>query len=1122
MAGLPRQAVSINLAGGIDTKSDKKHVIPGSLVKLENGVYRKNRSITKSSGYDEVENKNVSDVTLGSPSGLEVFNDELIQYNNQSVYSYSEGIGKWVDKGEAVSAIIKSKQIVKNTASQTQTDCAIVNGIGLYAWEDSRGGVRASVIDEETGAALLSDVSIDASASRVKCVAFGNHLFLYYYKSGSLYVQRLNPLRPTNFDGAVEVNDNVNTTNPNYDVYPYQDIRMLTIANAEAVAEVTSITAVADVSDSLDGKTFILYDQSGSVAFWIDVDDSGTTIPAEASAADRAVEITTIVTDDDAATVGGKLRTAVGADAQFSTSGSGAECIATDANTGYRSDGEASTSGFTLSTTTQGVGNGIRLVWLDETPTVQTGALAASYIQEAGSGCVTIVEGPSQTFYIGFHDGSDVKCGIYNNGGVQLYAPFSLETIGSIRNITGYKVNDDDGVQFLYEVDAAQDYNHYIKECKANDDGSAGTASEFARSVGLYSKAFSYTDSAGNRNSYVGVAHGSTLQSTYFVIRDDGLIVGKQQYTNGGGITTRTLLATVNAYTSENFVWAILKKIRIVSENATIFTPLGVMRTSMDFSSGDIFTAKQLGNNLLIVGGVLSMYDGESVVEHGFHLYPENGTATPATSGGSLADGSYQVYLVYEWTDNYGQIHRSEPSVAITATVSGGGGSGKITVVSPSLRLTRKDGTNRSNVSIVGYVTELNGSTAYRFTSVSSPTYNDVTADTVSLGEITDVSSITSNEILYTTGDILPNYPAPACSVIEVFKNRVFLGGLEEDNLIRFSKENKAEAPVEFAFDFRKSIESARGDVKAFGVIDDKICIFKGDRYYNTYGDGPNDTDTLGGFAEIEAVTGDMGAQDPRSVAPLPQGIILKSKKGYYSVDAALNPFYIGAPAEDYNSLSVTSANLLSDLNEVRFTTSDGDMLIYNYYFNKWSTATGLKAKDAVLWRDSYVLLKTDGKILKQNTSKWKNDLDSYKMSLESGWMTFGNIASFKRVYELMIFGDFKSTHKLRVYVGYDYSSAWEHFAVYDPVTNFPMEVYGQDSPYGETDTRYGGKTDAYMVRVKMKKQKCSAFRFRIEELVTTATEGTQESLTISDIGVLIGGKQGQNKVGANRTMGPK
>ena len=143
-------------------------------------------------------------------------------------------------------------------------------------------------------------------------------------------------------------------------------------------------------------------------------------------------------------------------------------------------------------------------------------------------------------------------------------------------------------------------------------------------------------------------------------------------------------------------------------------------------------------------------------------------------------------------------------------------------------------------------------------------------------------------------------------------------------------------------------------------------------------------------------------------------------------------------------------------------------------------------------------------------------------MSLESGWMTFGNIASFKRVYELMVFGDFKSTHKLRVYVGYDYSSAWEHFAVYDPVTNFPMEVYGQDSPYGETGTRYGGKTDAYMVRVKMKRQKCSAFRFRIEELVTTATEGTQESLTISDIGVLIGGKQGQNKVGANRTMGPK
>ena len=71
-----------------------------------------------------------------------------------------------------------------------------------------------------------------------------------------------------------------------------------------------TITTRADSSDDLDGKYFILYDQAGvSYAWWFDIDDSGTTIPAGASAADNAYEITTVATDATANTVA----TAVGA-----------------------------------------------------------------------------------------------------------------------------------------------------------------------------------------------------------------------------------------------------------------------------------------------------------------------------------------------------------------------------------------------------------------------------------------------------------------------------------------------------------------------------------------------------------------------------------------------------------------------------------------------------------------------------------------------------------------------------------------------------------------------------------------------------------------------------------------
>lgn len=1114
---LPRKAIAINLSGGLDTKSDKKHVLPGSLTKMQNAVFRKNNAIAKRTGHTELPNTDVSGTALGVGTAITTFNDELIQYNNQLLYSYSSGASSWVDKGEIVLTQIKTKQIVKNTATQTQSDSAIVNGVGVYAWEDSRGGVRASVFDETTGAALLSDVELDSSATRVRCAAFSNFLFVFYYKSGVLYVRRLNPLLPVAFDAAITVSNQVNTTNPVYDVYSYDDLRIMFAHNIQEVQEVTTITPVADVSDSLDGTTFILQDEDGSVAFWIDVDDSGTTIPAEASAADRAVEITTIVTNDTASTVQGKLVTAINADASFgAATGTGVTVVVTDAVAGARDAPDESTSGFTIETTTSGVDVGIKVGWLSNVPAVLTGVLAAKTISEAAENCIAIVRGPAQTFYLAYENAGDLKCTILNNGANTLYSPFTVDTIaGSYEttNITGYKVSDDDGVQLLYEIDATgvttAQYN-YVKECKVNDDGTVGTATVFKRQVGLWSEAFIYEDRA-----YVALSHDTTLQATYFVCRDDGVIVGVQQYTNGGGITTRPILANISNPSSTSFSWSLLKKNQIQSENATIYTPTGVMKTTLEFT--EAFNARQLGNNLLIPGGVLNMYDGENVVEHGFLLYPENLTTTPATSGGSLADGSYVVYALYEWTDQYGQIHRSQPSVGKTATVSGGSGNGKITVVVPYIPLTRKDGTNRTDISIVGYVTDTDGTVAYRFTSISSPTYNDVTSDTVSL-VVTTVS--TSNEILYTTGEVLPNTPAPACSVIEIFQNRAWIGGLEESNAVRFSKENKVGEPVEFADDFVKAIESAGGRVTSLATIDDKILFLKKDRFYYTYGDGPNNTNTLGGFSEIKSATVDVGCDVPQSIADIPNGIILKTTKGFYAIDSTLNPQYIGAPVEDYNSLTVRSGNLLANTNEVSFGTNDGDLLTYNYYYGKWSSASGLKANGATIFGTSHVILKSDGRIFKQDDTTWKDSLDSYRMVLESGWISLSGLTDFKRIYELMIVGDYKSVHKLRVSIAYDYVDAWIHTGTYDPVTKFPIEYYGDDSPYGETGTVYGGKSNAYIVRVKMKRQKCTAFRFKIEELVTTATEGTHESLTLSDVGVLIGLKKGVSKVSRSRILG--
>ena len=120
-----------------------------------------------------------------------------------------------------------------------------------------------------------------------------------------------------------------------------------------AVAEVTSVTPVAAVGGSLDGTYFILQDKDGSVAFWIDIDDSGTAEPAHG--ADRSVEITTIATGDSAAVIAGKLITAIGADSEYSAAaGVGDEVLVTDGTAGDRPAASAGDSGFTVSQDTDG------------------------------------------------------------------------------------------------------------------------------------------------------------------------------------------------------------------------------------------------------------------------------------------------------------------------------------------------------------------------------------------------------------------------------------------------------------------------------------------------------------------------------------------------------------------------------------------------------------------------------------------------------------------------------------------------------------------------------------------------------------------------------------------------
>jgi len=132
-----------------------------------------------------------------------------------------------------------------------------------------------------------------------------------------------------------------------------KEITHLTLVDEGSVKERTQVICVADIAGSLDGKYFILQDDVGSVAFWIDVDDTGTAEPSHG--ANRSVKITTVTTGMSATNVANAIYTAVTLDSEFDpVSNATGTFIVESSEYGTRAAASAGDSGFTVSQDTAG------------------------------------------------------------------------------------------------------------------------------------------------------------------------------------------------------------------------------------------------------------------------------------------------------------------------------------------------------------------------------------------------------------------------------------------------------------------------------------------------------------------------------------------------------------------------------------------------------------------------------------------------------------------------------------------------------------------------------------------------------------------------------------------------
>lgn len=630
------------------------------------------------------------------------------------------------------------------------------------------------------------------------------------------------------------------------------------------------------------------------------------------------------------------------------------------------------------------------------------------------------------------------------------------------------------------------------------------------RSVGIGSQAFAY-----GTGSYVLTAHDSTFQKAYFLRQWDGRIHGQLHNGLGGGLisssagTTGSMPPHVQDMGDGIFRLPTLVAGPLQSVSGSVFQARGIADTEVwidDHTTA--YASAQVGRTLHIAGMVGTSYDGGSVVEHGFLLTPESASFVQGGVG-SVTSGSHLYKAIYRWVDDRGQIHRSAPSPAQVIGVTNS--TSAVTCSIETLRITDKVTPRRSAPTVELYRTETNGTSYYRV----AYTNNDPTVDSVQIIDTVSDSSLINNEILYTVGGVLENYPPPSANIMCASKDRVFLAGLHDDPLsIAYSTFRTPGEGLGFNPDLRMSVDSAGGPITALASMDDKLIVFKEQRIFYVAGDGPADNGSQNTFTAAQLVTTDVGCVEPRSICLTAEGLMFKSSKGIYLLDRSLQAVYVGTAVEAHNHEEIVSADMLQGKNQVLFLTSSGLCLLYDYFFKQWSISTHHhRGTDSVIHDGTYKYLRTDGHVMAMTTGSFTDGGAGYSLLLETEWFKPFGLQGYGRVREVLLLGERKSDHVLSVEVAYDYEDSW-HPATYFDADAVAPSYYGSGSYYGSDDP-YGGAIDSvYQFRYALPRQKCSTIRFRVKD-----TGAPGEAFTLSGMTLVAGQKQGVTKMPDRKTV---
>ena len=105
--------VPVQFGGGINTKVDPKQLQAGQLLTLQNGQFSKTGQINKRFGYKVLNNTIEGGGNITAGVELAVYENELILFDGNNLYSYLHATGNWSNRGTAISITTLDKDIIR-------------------------------------------------------------------------------------------------------------------------------------------------------------------------------------------------------------------------------------------------------------------------------------------------------------------------------------------------------------------------------------------------------------------------------------------------------------------------------------------------------------------------------------------------------------------------------------------------------------------------------------------------------------------------------------------------------------------------------------------------------------------------------------------------------------------------------------------------------------------------------------------------------------------------------------------------------------------------------------------------------------------------------------------------